>query len=246
MTTARLSEQLVEWLRSEVKAAGCEGLVFGLSGGVDSSTVAILARRACRQHHLALILPIHSDPRDREDAHLLVEQFQLTHREVSLSLVFDAFVEALGEGTGGARAAEMAMSNLKPRLRMAALYYFANRNRYLVVGTGNRSELTVGYFTKYGDGGVDLLPLGHLVKHEVRELAVQLGVPRSIVEKAPSAGMWSGQTDEAELGFSYQELDRYLVEGEGSVELANQVRERRRHNQHKLRVPKMPPSGISR
>ena len=125
---------------------------------------------------------------------------------------------------------------------MTTLYYFAGRNQYLVVGTGNRTELTLGYFTKYGDGGVDLLPLGHLVKHEVRELAAHLGVPQSIIDKPPTAGMWQGQTDESELGFSYDELDRYLVGGQGSEELAARVEELRRGNAHKLRIPKLPPT----
>ena len=126
---------------------------------------------------------------------------------------------------------------------MTTLYYFAGREGYLVLGTGNRTELTLGYFTKHGDGGVDLLPLGHLVKQEVRELAEHLGVPRSIIDKPPSAGMWKGQTDEDELGFSYDELDRYLVGGQGSEELANRVEELRRANAHKLRIPKLPPTA---
>lgn len=245
MDAEKLAENLVGWLQGEVEAAGCKGVVFGLSGGVDSATVAVLSRRAFRQNHLALILPVHSDPRDREDAHLVVEEFQLSHREISLTAVFDLLLEALAEGSFDPGAPDLPVSNLKPRLRMAVLYYFANKNRYLVVGTGNRSELSVGYFTKYGDGGVDLLPLGHLVKHEVRELAAHLGVPHSIIEKAPSAGIWRGQTDEGELGLSYEDLDRYLVEGTGTEELAAHVLELRKRNAHKLRIPKLPSYGRS-
>lgn len=241
MNVAKIADRLVDWLRQEVRGTGCEGLVFGLSGGIDSSVVAVLSRRAFRSNHLALIMPIHSDPRDREDALLIVEQFQLTHRELRLTEVFDAFLRALGVDSYGPAEADIPVGNLKPRIRMAALYHFANRHRYLVVGTGNRSELTLGYFTKYGDGGVDLLPLGHTVKSEVRELARHLGVPRSVIEKPPSAGIWQGQTDEDELGFSYEELDRYLLEGEGRPELAARVEELRRQNAHKLRTPKMPP-----
>jgi NAD+ synthase len=238
----QLSENLVEWLRSEVEAAGCRGVVFGLSGGIDSATVAVLARRAFRDAHLAVIMPANSDSRDREDALLVVEKFQLEHREVDLSPVFAAFLSSLGEPADPA-SQDLARNNIKPRLRMATLYFFASRHRYLVVGTGNRTELTLGYFTKYGDGGVDLLPLGHLVKHEVRELATHLSVPGSIIEKPPSAGMWQGQTDEGELGFSYDDLDRYLVGGEGSEALAKRVEELRQKNAHKLRIPKLPPSA---
>lgn len=242
MNAEQLSDSLVNWLRSEVEAAGCRGVVFGLSGGIDSATVAVLARRAFRDAHLAVIMPAESDPRDRDDALLLIEQFHLQHREIDLSPVFRAFSQTLGE-PGEADRADLPLNNLKPRLRMATLYFFAARNQYLVVGTGNRTELTLGYFTKYGDGGVDLLPLGHLVKHEVRELASHLGVPDSVIAKPPSAGMWPGQTDEEELGFSYDELDRYLVGGEGSEALATRVEERRSKNAHKLRIPKLPPAS---
>ncbi len=240
MNAEQLSDSLVNWLRSEVEAAGCRGVVFGLSGGVDSATVAVLARRAFRDEHLAVIMPIESDARDRDDALLLIEKFRLKYREVDLSPVFRAFVQTLGEPGQGSHD-DLPLNNLKPRLRMAAVYFFAARNRYLVVGTGNRTELTLGYFTKYGDGGVDLLPLGHLVKHEVCELASYLGVPDSVISKPPSAGMWPGQSDEEELGFSYDDLDRYLVGGEGSEALAACVEERRSKNAHKLRIPKLPP-----
>lgn len=244
MNAEQLSESLVDWLRSEVEGAGCAGAVFGLSGGIDSATVAVLARRAFRDEHLAIVMPANSNPRDREDAHLVIEKFRLKHREIDLSPVFAAFLRALGEDSA-AGPQDLARNNIKPRLRMATLYYFAARKRYLVIGTGNRTELTLGYFTKYGDGGVDLLPLGHLVKHEVRELATHLGVPNSIIEKPPSAGMWEGQTDEGELGFSYDDLDRYLVGGQGSEALARRVEELRQKNAHKLRIPKLPPASVT-
>jgi len=243
LNAEQLSDSLVDWLRSEVSAAGCRGAVFGLSGGIDSATVAVLVRRAFREEHLAVIMPVNSDPRDRDDALLVVEKFQLEHREVDLGPVFSAITGTLGESAAGGQ--DLAVNNIKPRLRMATLYFFAARNRYLVVGTGNRTELTLGYFTKYGDGGVDLLPLGHLVKHEVRELATHLGVPSSVIEKPPSAGMWEGQTDEDELGFSYDDLDRYLVGGEGSDALAKRVEDLRHKNAHKLRIPKLPPATAS-
>ena len=110
-------------------------------------------------------------------------------------------------------AGRVALGNVRPRLRMATLYFVANSLNYLVAGTGNRSELTIGYFTKHGDGGVDVLPIGHLLKSQVRTLAQELGVPQAIIDKAPSAGLWLGQTDEAEMGFSYADLERYLTDG---------------------------------
>ena len=242
MNTKRLAEQLAEWMRSEVTDAGGKGVVVGLSGGIDSSTVAVLAKRAFRDDHLGVILPVHSSPRDREDALLVVDKFHLKSREIGLEPVFDAFLTALGVTPGQSDNRCIAVANLKPRLRMAGLYYLANENGYLVVGTGNRSELSIGYFTKYGDGGVDLLPLGHLVKEEVRELATFLGVPQSVIDKPPSAGIWAGQTDESELGFSYEQLDAYLMAGEGEPELAERIDSLRRGNAHKLRTPKLPPA----
>jgi NAD+ synthase len=129
----------------------------------------------------------------------------------------------------------MARANVKPRLRMLSLYYYANLLGYLVLGTGNKAELTMGYFTKFGDGGADALPLGDLVKAEVRELARLLGVPREVVERAPSAGLWAGQTDEVELGLSYEQLDRFLLTGSSGDPAADaEIRRREAASRHKV------------
>jgi NAD+ synthase len=127
---------------------------------------------------------------------------------------------------------------------MAALYYVANSLNYLVAGTGNRSELTIGYFTKHGDGGVDVLPIGHLFKSRVRTLAQELGVPKAIIDKPASAGLWPGQTDEAEIGFSYADLERYLADGPEGVSPALALRLERliRATEHKRSMPPMPES----
>jgi NAD+ synthase len=122
------------------------------------------------------------------------------------------------------------------------LYFLANSLGYLVAGTGNRSELTIGYFTKHGDGGVDVLPIGHLFKSDVRQLAKDLGIPQSIVDKAPSAGLWVGQTDEAEMGFGYADLERYLSSGPEAVSPALALRLERsiRASEHKRSLPPTP------
>nr|MCU0256832.1 NAD(+) synthase [Vicinamibacterales bacterium] len=136
-------------------------------------------------------------------------------------------------------SARLAQANLKPRLRMTTLYYVANRLNYLVAGTGNRTEIAIGYYTKYGDGGVDLLPLGALVKSEVRALARELGVPAPIIEKPPSAGLWIGQTDEGEMGFTYAELEDYLLRGPDAVAPATVMKIERlvRASEHKRHLP---------
>ena len=199
-----LSEQISGWIAERVREAKAEGIVLGLSGGVDSALTAVLAKKTLEDKVLGLLMPCHSDPADLEHAKLVADKFGIETEYVDLGPVFDSLMASLPRGS------ELAVANLKPRLRMATLYYFANSRNYLVAGTGNKSELTVGYFTKYGDGGVDLLPLGDLLKSQVRELARELGVPEEIIAKPPSAGLWAGQTDEGEMGITYDELDRTI------------------------------------
>jgi NAD+ synthase len=160
---------------------------------------------------------------------------------VVLDGVFDLLCGTLPSAGLDLATRRLAEANLKPRLRMIALYYFANRLGYLVVGSGNRSELAVGYFTKYGDGGADLLPLGNLVKGQVGELAAHLGIPRQIIDKPPSAGLWSGQSDEEEMGLTYEELDRYLTSGEAGAELRDRIDGMRAAAAHKRSLPPVPP-----
>jgi NAD+ synthase len=120
---------------------------------------------------------------------------------------------------------------------MLTPYYLANQLKYMVAGSGNRSERAIGYFTKYGDGGVDILPLGNLVKGQIKEMAGCLGIPQQIIDKPPSAGLWPGQTDEDELGLSYEELDRYLVTGEASEELKEKIESMIAASNHKRLPP---------
>ena len=233
-TTRSLAERLVKWLAREIDEAGASGALVGLSGGLDSATVAMLLTRAVPGRGMGLLMPCHSDPRDLSDGELAGQAAGLPAATVELSGAFDALMRALDrEGA----APPVARANVKPRLRMNALYFEAARRNYLVIGTGNRTELELGYFTKYGDGGVDLLPLGGLWKTEVRQLAKELGVPAAIIERVPSAGLWAGQTDEGEMGLTYEEADRYLATGEGSEKVSARVEELRRRGSHKLRMP---------
>jgi NAD+ synthase len=231
-----LLDKLIEWLRQQVKKANLHGVINGLSGGVDSSVVSVLCHKAFPNNSLALILPCYSHPLDVEHALLVVERFGLRARKVVLDQVFDLLLQSIGEVKSSPETEYLAKANLKPRLRMVTLYYFANKLRYLVVGTGNRSELTVGYFTKYGDGAVDVLPLGNLVKTQVRELARYLGIPEVIINKPPSAGLWRGQTDEAEMGVTYTQLDQYILSGKVPDSVKEKIEALKKASEHK-RVP---------
>lgn len=237
MNSAEIAAKLVEWLRGQAAAAGARGAVVGLSGGVDSSVVAGLCSRAFPGNVLGLIMPCHSRPEDAEHARLVAETFGIPAHTVVLDVAYDALLKEYSPWSKDTPQRRLAEANLKPRLRMATLYFHANLYNYLVVGTGNRSELAVGYFTKYGDGGVDLLPLGNLVKKQVWELAAYLGVPKVIIDKPPTAGLWAGQTDEGEMGLSYAELDEYILTGRARPEVAQKVDEMNRKSQHKKALP---------
>lgn len=200
----KLSKEITDWIKKQVEKSHKKGVLFGLSGGVDSAAVAVLSKLALGDNTLGLMLPCKSNPEDMDCASKLAKKFNVKTKKVALDGIFDEFIKLHPE------AGPMAKANLKPRLRMVTLYYFANTLDYLVAGTGNKSELLAGYFTKYGDGGVDILPLGGLFKNEVRSLARELGIPNEIICKAPSAGLWEGQTDEGEMGITYEKLDKTI------------------------------------
>jgi len=232
------STDIAEWLRQRLVAAGSPGLVVGLSGGVDSAVVARLCQMAAPGKVVGVIMPCHSDPRDEADARLLANHFDIPTIKVDLAPAYDRLAGDLQAAVAQLPAdqepvqasdapdirARVPLANVKPRMRMASLYFVANLLNYLVAGTGNRSELMIGYFTKYGDGGVDLLPIASLLKGDVRAMARELGVPDPIIEKAPSAGLWLGQTDENEMGFTYADLENYLTQGPERVSPALAMR----------------------
>lgn len=199
-----LSKKIADWVKKQVEESNKKGIVVGLSGGVDSAVVAVISKMALGDNAMGLILPCKSNPEDLRLAKEVAGKFNIKTKEALLDKIYDEFAEL------NTKAKDIAQANIKPRLRMVALYYFANTLDYLVAGTGNKSEISVGYFTKYGDGGVDMLPLGGLLKTEVRKLAKELGIPDEIISRAPSAGLWKGQTDEGEMGISYDELDKTI------------------------------------
>ncbi|MDP2873468.1 MAG: NAD(+) synthase [Bacillota bacterium] len=247
-----LAGRLASWIAAQVEAAGADGTVVGVSGGIDSAVVAGLCRMAVGDRALGLILPCHSAGRDVEDARAVAAATGIRTAAVALDGPYDEMLRALsdaasrlpvGEAGGAATPAQivkLAQANLKPRLRMLTLYYFANVNNLLVVGTGNRAETYVGYATKYGDAGVDIQPIAHLLKREVRAVAAVLGIPAQVIERPPTAGLWEGQTDEGEMGMTYAELDEYLASGSGRPELRDRVERMHRRSAHKRALPPTP------
>jgi NAD+ synthase len=214
--------------------------VLGMSGGLDSAVVAALCIRAFPENTLGLIMPCHSSEKDKEHAVMVAEQFSIPTKTAVLDDIYNEYLKVLPDFKPDRSLTQLARANLKARLRMITLYYTANQLKYLVVGSGNRSEMTVGYFTKHGDSGVDLLPLGNLVKKEVRELARFLKIPPEIIDKVPSAGLWAGQTDEGEMGFTYEALDDYILTGRAPQALKKRIEGMRAASTHKCTTPPIP------
>lgn len=205
-------DKRVAWIRELVQNAGVKGIVFGNSGGKDSALVGILCKAACN-NTVGIIMPCASRRNygsDAEDGRELALQYGIETRTVDLTAVRAAELEAL---KGVTDMTDLAVSNIAPRLRMTTLYAVAAAEGLLVAGTGNRSEGYMGYYTKWGDGAHDFNPISDLTATEVTAFLKFLGAPRSIIEKAPSAGLFDGQTDEQEMGVTYEAIDRYLTEG---------------------------------
>jgi NAD+ synthase len=236
-----LANKLTDWIKGQVARAKRRGVVFGLSGGLDSAVVAVLCKRAFPDNTLALIMPCHSSESDIEHAGAVAVKFDIPTNTIDMEGVFSSLLKVLPMGNFEPDNTKLAEANLKSRLRMLALYYAATQLHYLVVGTGNKSEISIGYFTKFGDGAADILPLGNLVKKQVQELAVYLDIPQEIIQKPPSAGLWVGQTDEAEMGITYDELDRYLLIGHAAEEVKKKIDARITASSHKRALPTVPP-----
>jgi NAD+ synthase len=201
----------VKWLQEQVNDAHCKGLVVGLSGGIDSSVCAALMVKAFPSESLGVILPVHSSEKDREDALALASAIGIKAVEISLSDEHRSIMENVTQQVSfDEKNQRLSDANLRARLRMSTIYAISNLKNYLVVGTDNAAEVYTGYFTKYGDGGVDILPIAALTKQEVYEWGAYLGIPKRILDRAPSAGLWEGQTDESEMGTTYACIDAHL------------------------------------
>ena len=227
-------DRRVAFIRRLLQESGAKGIVFGNSGGKDSALVGILCKAAC-ENTLGLLMPCttrRNYDEDTRDALALAERYGIESRTAELTPVKAAAVLAIGQAT---QLNDAALINIAPRLRMLTLYAVAAAEGRLVAGTGNRSEAYVGYFTKWGDGAHDFNPIADLTVTEVYEFLRYLGAPERILQKAPSAALFEGQTDEGEMGLSYAELDAYLQGGALSEEKRRRVEAMHAASEHKRR-----------
>ena len=227
-------EGRVAFVKQLLKESGAKGIVFGNSGGKDSALVGIICKAAC-DNTLGIIMPCSSKRNyelDARDGETLAKQFNIETRVVDLSPVKEAMLSQLASAT---EVNKMADVNIAPRLRMTTLYAIAASEGRLVAGTGNRSEAYVGYFTKWGDGAHDFNPISDLTVKEIFEFLRYLDAPACIIDKAPSAGLFDGQTDEDEMGFKYAELDELLLTGSTNERALAIIERMHRGSEHKRR-----------
>jgi NAD+ synthase len=230
------TEKRINFIRDLAQSSGMRGIVYGNSGGKDSALVGILCKMACPDT-LGLIMPCGSKRNyeiDKTDAEAIATQFNIATRVIDLTPVKNGLVRAINES---ARLAEMAIANISPRLRMAALYAVAASENRLVAGTGNRSEGYMGYFTKWGDGAYDFNPIADLTVTEIYEYLKFLGAPDSVIRKAPSAGLFDGQTDESEMGVTYDCIDHFLLTGEANGRDKAVIEKYHASSEHKRKTP---------
>jgi len=241
------SNRIAAFITETVNEAHARGVVVGLSGGIDSAVVGALCVKALGKNNvLALLMPSNSTPRkDLEDARKLASSWGIRHEEIPISGLVETITGSMARGT------KVAKANVQARVRMILNYYRANSLGYLVAGTGDRSEESLGYFTKWGDGGADFLPIAHLYKTQVRELGARLGLPKEVVEKPASPQLWPGQRAIDEIPADYDKLDialHYLFDlkakpAEAAAEshlprgVVNKALEMHAKTEHKRKLP---------
>ena len=242
---------IVEFIKSKVDESKTDGIVVGLSGGIDSTLVAYLACEAVGKDNVfGIVMPSTTTPtEDKIHGISVAQMLGIDYKEIAIDSILNEFLSA-----SQLENDNLAIGNLKARIRMSIIYYFANHKNYLVSGTGNKSEILIGYFTKHGDGACDMEPIGDLYKTDVFELSRFLGVPPEIIDKPPRAGLWNNQTDEAEIGMSYELLDQILYlytekdkdnekiaeDLEISVDDVDMIINKIIRNEHKSKVPECP------
>lgn len=237
---SKYCKEIGEWIKELIKNANANGVVLGMSSGVDCSVVARLCQEAGINTHLVL-MPYGEDMNNTKsysDAMELISKFKFDYHVFDIKPAVDDL--QISDESSILKSAnkinvELSKANIRPRVRMTYLYQYAQIKNLLVIGTSNLSERTVGYFTKWGDGGSDLNPIGMLTKKEIYILAKYLQIPDCIINKKPSAGLWEGQTDEAELGMTYEQIDEFILNGtSGDEQIDNMIEQKNKRAMHKL------------
>ena len=230
------TKRRVEFVRGVIESAGADGIVYGNSGGKDSALAGILCKMAW-DNTVGLVMPCGSKRNyetDKDDAETIASKFNIALRIIDLAAVRNELVRVVGEKT---RLNNSAIANIAPRLRMTALYAVAASENRLVAGTGNRSERYMGYFTKWGDGACDFNPIADLTVTEIYEFLRYLDAPDFIIDKAPSAGLFDGQTDESEMGVTYRSIDEFLLNGAANEHDGAIIEKFHKSSEHKRKMP---------
>ncbi len=244
MDAKKTINERVEWIRSLLKETGAKGIIYGNSGGKDCTLVGALAKLAT-DNVLGVIMPCSSSRNygsDRDDALAAGEKFSIEQIEVDLTETKNCLMSALGDNLQkdfvSDYALKMAPANINPRIRMTVLYALGQAKGYLVAGTGNLCEITMGYFTKWGDGACDFNPIADLTVPEIYELLEALDAPENIISKAPSAGLYEGQTDEKDMGVTYDAITAFCRGGEVVDEDRIKIENAYKSTAHKRRMPR--------
>lgn len=247
----KTTDSIIKFIQNKVKETNSDGLIVGLSGGIDSTLVAFLACEAVGSENVfGIVMPSTTTPtEDKIHGIKIAQKLGIEHKEIAIDSILDEFLSLTEINSD-----KLSIGNLKARIRMSILYFYANSKNYLVSGTGNKSEILIGYFTKHGDGACDIEPVGDLYKTEIYKIAKYLNIPQEIMDKPPRAGLWNNQTDEDEIGMSYELLDNILydyIENEEksekiaenlniSVDGVNGIINRVNRNKHKSSVAESP------